>query len=110
MSSIQLLTDEDLEFFKDEPMLLKEFQTSERKVNEIYKHLLRGETTFVSSNKERELLVHNSPEPSEFKRATTFDKYGPIGHFARDNLKDLAHEIHIYGFQPISRSELNHLY
>lgn len=112
MDAIQLLTEDDLEYFKDQPGFIEEIKEAEMKLNSIYQHLLKGECTFTFKNKEypREALVHDSPVPGEFKRVTTFDEHGPTGHFTRGNLKDIAQELHTYGFIPIQKEELNILY
>lgn len=110
MEIIKLLTDDELDYFKDTPDFIKEIQLSEQKLNETYQHLLKGETTFVSVNAtekyRREALVHRSPEPTEFKRVSIFDIHGPVGHFTRNNLKEIAKEVHAYGFKPINEKDL----
>lgn len=112
VDAIQLLTEDDLEFFEGEPGFIEEIREAEKALNAIYHHLLRGDCFFVSKRKEyrREALVHDSPAKGEFKRITTFDEFGPTGHSTRNNLKDIAQELHTSGFQPISQEELTILY
>lgn len=102
---LEVMSQEEKEFLKENIYeLYEEVLHNEHTLNKIYHSLLAGNTVFSHNSLEQEGILHPDPSGNAEYQFSYFDQKGPVGHFNRNGLEEVARDIQAYGFIPLEDS------